>query len=591
MKKLVVLTVFGLVQAAFALQAPYLYTADSATDTTVQLTWRNNSTAYQGIVVLRKAAAAGQYGVVDTVSGSVTAFTDIVRPPAQTTYYYALTAYSLSEHADTSNADSVGITPPKSVPFDSILRPPLQLFVTWDTATHACQVTFNDSSNVETGHRVYRSTNFGPFQMVKDMPSLVPQEGYVTDTDATVSPNSWNIYRVDTYKGQQTLSSALDTVFTFDINAMKTDAPNKCAVLGKIGSFPIKYGTWSIKSGDTIVLDESGAPDSTFSIIDVSNPSKPRFAGTGKAGAAAPTYGWLPPAYASGKYLFAAGANFLSCYEYHSGMMQTMSSVDLGPTVFPPCGFLSDTELIAPYWITDTIRCAYCMADTRLWAEKIHFENGLLSHSGDDLLYDYQCGATYPCNYTPGLIGGVVFQKRLFTQFWEGRVPTSEIVDYNFSPPKLFVGGFLFDYTSTLLLDLSLISNGISIDLREFGAPDAILIDTVKNLVFALSDTEISIYNCKITTGVSHLISSAPRSGRFLHVGKGNNGLASVIFLPPHAQPASISIFDISGRRISRIEGIRGETVAWPHQNRAGVYIVRAMLDGSAVSAKVVLTK
>jgi len=51
MKKHIVLAVFFLWQAAFGLQAPYLYSADSVADTAIQLTWRNNSVDYQGIIV------------------------------------------------------------------------------------------------------------------------------------------------------------------------------------------------------------------------------------------------------------------------------------------------------------------------------------------------------------------------------------------------------------------------------------------------------------------------------------------------------------------------------------------------------------
>jgi len=52
------------------------------------------------------------------------------------------------------------------------------------------------------------------------------------------------------------------------MGAMARSIPRKCSLLNKLGSFPIKYKGWSLKSGDTIVLNETGAPDSTtFSII------------------------------------------------------------------------------------------------------------------------------------------------------------------------------------------------------------------------------------------------------------------------------------------------------------------------------------
>jgi hypothetical protein len=602
MKKLIVLAVLCCSQAAFALQAPFLYTADSASDTSVQLTWRNNSTAYLGVIVLRKTALAAPYTVADTAPGTATSLTDIVKPMAATTYYYALTAYSQTEHADTSSGDSVRITPPKSVPFDSILRPPLQLFITWDTATHACHVTFNDSSNVETGHRVYRSTNFGSFQMVKDIPSVIPaQEGYLTDTDATVSPNTWNLYAVETYKGQQVLRSDTDTIFTFDINSMKKTFPRKCSVLNKIGSFPIKYGTWALKSGDTIVLNESYAPDSVFSIIDVSNPNAPRFAGTGKSGASAlffheNTTGF---AYTKGAYIFQANGDSLRCYRYNLGTIQPLSSINIGRAVFPPSGFLSDSVLIVSSWAIDS--CNGCASPLKhLWVGEVLFKNNILSYLKEETLYQQRCQSfTAACGFSSSLTNGVVYQQRLFTAI-NGQNGSSflnypVVVDFNYSVPvKIGLDPYLtFEagYQSDPIMQMSLLSSGISLDGLDPDTSNAILVDTIKNLVFVLSNFYIDVYNCQIATEVSYPTSSMPHREQFLHVGLAKENLRSFIFLPRHTEPATIAIYDVTGRRIFHVEGIQGQAVLWPGQSRSGVYVLRAVLDGKSVSARVVLTK
>jgi len=149
-----------------------------------------------------------------------------------------------------------------------------------------------------------------------------PIDYWYTVPDSTVNSNTWYMYYVVTYKGQQTLSSVSDTVFTFDVNAMKRSSPRKCTVLGEIGSFPIHYGSWCLKSGDTIALTETGAPDSSFTIIDVSNPSQPRFAGLGKSGAAVIHY--YPSsrpltAYTKANYIFKPDGDSLWCYRYQSG--------------------------------------------------------------------------------------------------------------------------------------------------------------------------------------------------------------------------------------------------------------------------------
>ena len=608
MKKLIVLSVLCLSQAVFALQSPYLYTTDSISDTTIQLTWRNNAT-YLGIIILRKTSAAGLYNVIDTTAGSATSFTDIVKPPAQTMYYYALTAYSQTEHADTSNVDSASITPK---PFDSIfVAPPAQQLGIWylDTLIPTVYICFWDTSNVENGYRIYRSTNFDSFEMIKDIPSTAFfSKGNFCDTDATVSPNTWYMYYVVVYKGQQTLSSVTDTLFTFDLNAMKRENRKKCSLLDNIASFPINYGSWSLKSGDTIVLNERGAPDSVFSIIDVSNPSAPRFAGTGKSSAALALY--YPSkialyAYTKGDYLFKPQDDSLICYKYHSGTMQTLSALNIGRTVLLPYGFLSDTVLVVPNLTSTPCTGIDCLSSSYLWADNVLFKNDILSYSKEQLVYDWGCdGAFFPCDYSesPSPASGVMYQGRFFVGIpgYGGNIADFKVFDFNFPvPQKTFFGPNESNSSSLFFLDIQLLNNGITLDAPALTADSswirsnahAILIDTVKNLVFALSDSELSIYNCQIVAGISHPVSSAPHSVQFLHVAKGKDDFVSLIFLPHHNQPCAISIFDVSGRRVAQMEGIQGEIVVWPHQNRTGVYIVRAIINGGAITAKVVLSK
>ena len=243
MKKLMLGFVLIAVQGVFGLQAPYLYTADSVADSLVRLTWRNNSAGYFNVIVLRKSTVAGQYSVVGSTAGTATSFTDTVRQPAQGIFYYALTADSQNVHADTSNVDSVRITPPQPPPPVGTFVAPPDFFISWDTSAHAVPYQYSDSSTTESGYKLYRSTNFGPFQMIKDRPSLIPaQEGFVRDTDHTVSPNTWYMYYVAAYEGQQTLSTQVDTVFTFDINALKRDAREHVLSLTRSEAYPSSTG-------------------------------------------------------------------------------------------------------------------------------------------------------------------------------------------------------------------------------------------------------------------------------------------------------------------------------------------------------------
>ncbi|HMD67598.1 MAG TPA: hypothetical protein VKF42_01880, partial [Chitinivibrionales bacterium] len=354
MKKTAVLLIFCLWQVSMALQAPYLFAADSVADTAIQLTWRNNSTAYLGIIVLRKTAGAGQYSAIDTSPGGATSFTDVVRPSAQTTYYYALTAYSQTEHADTSNSDSVMITPAPGIVF---LFAPLRLDAEWNAVSHIMTISFFDSSNVEAGYRILRSANFGTPQLIRDIPSVIPAStGTISFNDSSpVLPNTWYRYYGTVYRAaDSSRTSQSNPVYAFDRNIMTNEliaaAPRKCVLSNKIGSFPIKYRSWSLKAGDTIVLNEKGMPaDSMFSIINVSNPAVPKYAGTGASIAARFDTASMAGAFAvtRGRTIFGCFAYQLYMLEYHNGTIQVVKSLQ-GPGYFLCLNpsFLSDTTFV-----------------------------------------------------------------------------------------------------------------------------------------------------------------------------------------------------------------------------------------------------
>ena len=296
--------------------------------------------------------------------------------------------------------------------------------------------------------------------------------------------------------------------------------------------------------------------------------------------------------------MFPAKGDSLTCYKYQSGTMQAVCTINLGRTVLPPSGFLSDTVMIVPNLI-DTMTGIYGVS--HLWADEILFENNTIAYSRAHLVYNFNCTFQYPCDYTssPGLASGVLYQGRLFTGIpgYDGSIQAMEVFDLNYPVPPAKVFGI---NTSGLpFFDIQLLSNGFSLDAPALTSDSswikslshAIMIDTVKNLVFALSDSTLSIYDCSISTGISHAVSPSTHVGQVLRIGKSNDALASLIFLPHHTHPAEVSIYDMSGKRIASIGGIHGETVAWPHQNGTGVYIVRAMLDGNVITAKLYLTK
>jgi len=326
----------------------------------------------------------------------------------------------------------------------------------------------------------------------------------------------------------------------------------------------------------------------------------------GKSGAAAIFHYPSPSsqvlsAYTKGDYVFRPTGDSLSCCRYQSGTVQAQSTINLAGTALTPCGFFSDSLLIVPT-LTGTSPSGKAPGLFYFQANEVLFKNNTLSYSKQELLRDYYCGGMLGgnCDYStsPTLASGVVYQGRLFAGIpgYGGSIQNIEVIDFNYPVPPRII--FNMYWLSLAFFDIQLLGNGISLDAPALEADSswirsnshAILVDTVKNLVFALSDSELSVYNCNIVTGVSRAFPS-PHAAQTFHVGREANGFASLIFLPHHVQPADVSIYDMSGKRIVRMEGVQGETVAWPQQNRAGVYVVRAMLDGCAITAKVAVTK
>ena len=581
MKKHIVLAVFFLWQAAFGLQAPYLYSADSVADTAIQLTWRNNSVDYQGIIVLRKTTAAGSYVAIDTVPGIATAAWDTVRPTAQTKYYYALTAYSLTEHADTSNQDSASIAPKKPT---NIFVSPQNLAASYDTITHTVRVQFYDSSTVETGYKVYKSTNFAAFGMIKDIVSSTPsQKGVISFTDSAVSPNAWYRYCALAYNSQQSLSSSIDTFFTFDMGAMARSIPRKCSLLNKLGSFPIKYKGWSLKSGDTIVLNETGAPDSTtFSIINVSNRSAPIFAGTGKS----PSAMLGKASLTKGTFIFGNNAPYrdsLIWYKYSSGEIKLVSSMIIPKMPndfrypadsFP--GFLSDTTFIT------TGSLGFVGGGGIFMAARYSFTKATLSFVD-----------TASVNMWSSFNGFVDLSSKTYNgTYFLNAIQESNALDYNI----VEIVGFNFSpKINTIIhhgqIEFPIIEDGIFVDAPSLKNANTIFIDTVKNLVFALSDTDLAVYNCQITTGTTQKLFSTSHSVQSLRIVQEPCNSACIIFLPHHSRPADVSVYTVSGRLAYRLNNVFGETITWRRGNKTGVYLIKAIIDGQAYSAKAILTK
>ena len=273
-----VLSLLVLASLSHALNAPYLISATALSDSSVELSWRNNDAATEGYIIQRKDSTEAVYRFIDSVkSASQLTYTDMNGLLPLTLYTYHVIAYNTVELSDTSNSVQV-ITNALT----EIFVVPSVSFSEWhgDTSS-SVRITITDASNCETGFRVYREQDFSSFfSVIADTISTVPKRmgDQIIVIDDHVSFNTWHRYRIAVYKSNDSLFSPACTTYTFHYSP-----PQRQGIVRfhKLGDFPISTDStgWSARSGDSIILKENPSPAGMFSVINVSNTASPSFGG------------------------------------------------------------------------------------------------------------------------------------------------------------------------------------------------------------------------------------------------------------------------------------------------------------------------
>jgi hypothetical protein len=273
------LVVWAVSQAAFALNAPYLISATALSDSSVSLSWRNNDAGTVGYILQRKDSTETIYHFLDSVNTATQiTYTDLKNLRPSTLYTYQVIGYDATVLSDTSNSVQV-TTPARIVTF----KQPVLSLSAWDfeTSTNSLDITVHDSSDCEIGYRIYREENFSSsFNLMYQSISANPRNfDSIFWSDTTVSPNQWYTYRAEVYKSDSTLVSLQSSSYTLH------SVPQAQSVLfQKLSDFPISVqstaGSWSALTGDSIILKETNSPSGTpFTVINVSDPANPVFAG------------------------------------------------------------------------------------------------------------------------------------------------------------------------------------------------------------------------------------------------------------------------------------------------------------------------
>jgi hypothetical protein len=291
--------------SAFALQGPTLYSIQVTQDTTVTLGWRNNDAAARIFRVIRKDDPGAAF-MEKAYLWNATAWNDPSVEP-QHKYYYAVIADDGAGATDTSNTDSITLpalprickAPVLTVLENSLMLPVLRI---------------EDRCNAEPGYEIQRALGSEPLQPWKSIASAHPRANdMITMVDSGVPVNSWVTYAIRVL-ADNLRSDAVDH-FVFDREYGATSY--RGIRLGNLlGSVPMNQPYWSHRIGDTLFAGEMGAPESTYSVIDVHDPAKPKFVGYRASGAFPRSAGAYDAYYSDGRHLYGFVHEYITQWDY-----------------------------------------------------------------------------------------------------------------------------------------------------------------------------------------------------------------------------------------------------------------------------------
>jgi hypothetical protein len=561
MKNLLWLVV--LCSTASALQAPYLISATAQSGSRVQLSWRNNDVATLGFVVLRSAEGGQAFGVIDTVQAGTEQIVDST-VAASTKYFYGVLAYSATEVSDTSNIDTV-------TTFDVPARPSLLLFQ-WDLSSHAIDISYLPGISGITSLRIYRSENSKPFALLRD--TTGPMGDTVRLIDRTVEANKWYDYNVSAWNGTDSLADSLSydlpPVFTFDKTLLFKDLRYQLVPGAKLSEFPIHFKRWSLKAGDTIILNETNLPDSVYSIINVADPNAPVFAGLGHslaarlgaASAATTLHGRLVALDTAG----SSEIDTIVCYTYDPlvGLQKT------GACSF---GAIYNCGMDYPLFVDDTtFIMGYCtVSGGGRYGDEVHHRYHKIYSIGAGSIEPVATNEYMASLYSSGCPN--------FGSFFVGRTffSVDGVVLNYYRSPLLSQGGY---HDTTFVVTPPRVVDSIVIVSPEMLAAKSIHLDTVKKVAYVLSPSLLTAYSYTIEpyayTATTHFQSASLSSHNRGHLMFRKSGSRTILItLPQDARIQRVSICDLSGRMVENFEPAGQRQIVWHRANALpGVYCV-----------------
>jgi hypothetical protein len=275
-----------------AVQAPYILTSTAVSNNAISIQWRNNEISAVGYVIFKRNASDGVWVNVGSRSKDTTTFTCTNLLP-NTIYDFCVVAFNTTDTSLNSNVVSTQTSP-------AVFKQP-RLQTIYDTLHTFITLTISDQSEAEIGYDVFKSCENDTFTILKHIDSPVPSEvGTFTIIDSAILNNKWYRFYVkaaipdsvwnNTKKDQvnfppvDSFSSEMNTIYTINYSKMVSTEDSIIVPGEKISSFPTGPYYWSTKINDSVLLGEKSYNDISYSVVNYSTPSIPKFEGVVRTG-------------------------------------------------------------------------------------------------------------------------------------------------------------------------------------------------------------------------------------------------------------------------------------------------------------------
>jgi len=232
----------------------------------VGLVWRNNDIDAEYIHILRKTEGRS-WGLVDSVPASLGAWADS-SVVADTRYTYGLIATSTARRSDTSNTMQVTVPAAPAVLLASGIS------VSWHRGGDSVVVSYEDISNSESAHVLYRKQWPGPWIPMNTTASVRPEEmGPRQFVDHDIPENEWFSYKVAATNGSDTVFSPDTAIYNYEFPAKTVEYS-----MERIGAIPAHAVSWAVVVGDSLFFPELvGQSDTAIAVVSITDPTAPRF--------------------------------------------------------------------------------------------------------------------------------------------------------------------------------------------------------------------------------------------------------------------------------------------------------------------------